>query len=261
MISVAKMVSMIICILLCVVMVAVPSWMIKQRSRKIETGLLGALGYGFVGYVWYYIFYIFIGVFLMAKAGTTGVLVQIFMTLISTSLTVLSLFWGIYLTNQKQHSIYRSAAVGIGFAFGKMAIELIYDNLYKFYFSLQINSGTFQADSSIRKAIEGTSTSTMYLDVYRCFLMFLLVFALALIMGHLYLQENVKKMAILAAILYETVTIINVFVTSVLPGAAASIAQFLFLTLVGVASGTILLHWFKTNKVVLNPLEIWKKGK
>ncbi len=261
MISAGKMAAMILSILICVAVVVIPSFMIKKRSSKIETGLLGALSYGFLGYVWQYIFFIFFSVFVMGALKSAGVFMQLFMTVVSTALTVLSLFWGIYLTNQKQRSIYRSAAVGIGFSFGKMAIELIYSNVYRLYFAFQINAGGYQADPEIKESILATNTATLYLDTYRCVLMFLVVFALALIMGHLYLQENVKKMSILAAILYESVTLINLIIGSVLKGTAGTVVQVVFLTAVGGAAGIILWHWFNTNKVVLNPLAIVKKEK
>nr|MBP3598803.1 hypothetical protein [Eubacterium sp.] len=261
MISMGKIISMIFCVVICVAVIAIPSLMIKKRSSKLETGLLGALCYGFLGYVWQYIFFIFFATFVMGTLKNTGVFLQILMTLASTALTILSLFWGIYLTNQKQRSLYRSAAIGIGFSCGKMAIELIYSNLYRVYFAFQINGGTFQADPEIKASILSTSTTTIYLDTYRCVLMFFVVFALALIMGHLYLKEDVKKMSILAGILYEVVTLVNLLLGSVIPGIAGTIVQLVFLTAVGAAAAMILWNWFRTGKVVLNPLEIMRKEK
>ncbi len=259
MISIAKIVSMILCVLICVVVVVIPSLVIKKRSSKIETGLLGALSYGFLGYIWQYVFFIFFAAFVMGSLANTGVFLQIIMTLVSTALTVLSLFWGIYLTNQKQRSIYRSAAVGIGFGFGKMAIELIFSNVYRLYLVGKINRGISTVDIKMKESLQATKITTLYLDTYRCVLMFLVVFALALIMGHLYLQENVMKMSILAAILYEVITLLNLIIESLVKGIAGNVVQLIFLTVVGAAAGIILWHWFQTNKVVLNPMEILKK--
>lgn len=256
MISTGKIVSMIVSILICAVAVVIPSLLIKKRSSKIETGLLGALSYGFVAYVWQYIFFIFFSVLIMGVLKNAGVLMQLIMTFAATALTVLSLFWGIYLTNQKQRSIYRSAAVGIGFSFGKMAIELIYSNAYRLYFSVQINTGVFKADPEIKQSIITTKSATVYLDTYRCLLMFLVIFALALIMGHLYLQKNVKKMSILAGVIYEAITLLNLMIGSLLPGVAATIVQIIFLTVVGSMAGVILWHWFRSGKVEVNPVAI-----
>ncbi len=259
MVSTMKIVIMILCVLVCAGVMAAPCFLIHRRSSKLETGLVGALCYGFLGYIWFYIFYMFCGALVVRMIPRASVwlgLYEFFLTLLTTALTVLSLFWGIYLTNQKQRSIYRSAAVGIGFSLGKTAIDLFYPYLYSLYFSFQINRGTFAANPAIKDSILKTSTSSLLMGSYKCILMFAFLFYLALIMGDLYLKKDTKRMAVTAAVLYEAVTLLNVVLQWILPGLAASIIFVVLLSVLAAGCVVVLRHWFASGEVVINPLDI-----
>ena len=55
MVSTITMLVMAICVLVSVAVPVIPLFMIRKRSSKIETGLSGAVGYGFLGYIWQYL--------------------------------------------------------------------------------------------------------------------------------------------------------------------------------------------------------------
>ena len=121
---------MIVCPLIALVVLGIAYYKIHKRSSKLETGLPGALGYGFLGYLWQYLIFSFLAMYLMALVfkGVSGigkVGVSFGLTFLSTAFTIAALYWGIYLTNEKKRSLYRSAVVGIGFSLGKVAIELV----------------------------------------------------------------------------------------------------------------------------------------
>ena len=46
---------MIVCPLIALVVLGIAYYKIHKRSSKLETGLPGALGYGFLGYLWQYL--------------------------------------------------------------------------------------------------------------------------------------------------------------------------------------------------------------
>lgn len=271
MVSMTTIVMMAFCVLVSIAALAIPFMKIRKRSSKIEAGLTGALCYGFLGYIWQYVFFLFAGVFL-AKLPVTDnerireMILSILLTFVNTALTALSLYWGIYLTNQKQLSLYRSAAVGIGFSLGKIGIDLIYPYITSIYFSFQINQGTFQVVDKtmegIRKSILETTVGSLLSGTYKCMLMFAIIFAAALIMGYYYIQKN-NKMAWLSVLcIYETVTLVNVIFQVFCGGPevvreAASMAA---LTVIAAAGGIVLYHWFRHDEVEVNPLAVIRRN-
>lgn len=266
MISVFMMVMMAVCVL---IGVAVPFGcvlLLKGRSSKIESGLSGAVGYGVLGYVWQYVFYLFIGSFLMSApiAGdgmVKAVLIEFLLTLVSTGCTAASLYWGIYLTNQKQISLYRSAAVGIGFSLGKIGIELVYPYVYSLYLSIQMNAGTCQANEFIQESILNTTVGSLITGLYKCLLMFVIIFGIALIMGKYYVQDNKKMTWIFVIAVYEAIMIINIVLRYLFRRTelGTDIALMVVLTLIAAAAGVILRHWFRHDEVEINPLTVIRR--
>lgn len=268
MVSMTTIVMMAFCVLVSIAALAIPFMMVRKRSSKIEAGIIGALCYGVLGYIWQYVFYIFVGLFLANLHVSSNeriheVVVSVLLTFLNTALTALSLYWGIYLTNQKQLSIYRSAAVGIGFSLGKIGIDLIYPYITSIYFSVQINQGTFQAadqtTEAIRKSILETTVGSLLSGTYKCMLMFVIIFAVALIMGHYYIQKN-NKMAWLSVLcIYETVTLVNVILLQIFRGAPTIVqetAVMVALTAIAAAGGIVLYYWFRYDEVEVNPLAV-----
>lgn len=269
MVSLVKLGAMVVCVLICIVAIAIPTYLIKCRSSKIETGLSGAIGYGFLGYIWQYVFLMF-AVVLVSRFFISGnkepnvALMQFLLTFVTTACTAVSLYWGIYLTNQKQISIYRSAAVGIGFSLGKMGIDLIYPYATSFYFSLQINAGTFHGEEALRYSILETTVPSLFAGTYKCLLMFVIIFAIALIMGHYYIAGK-KQMAWLSVLgIYEVIMLINMglqFTFGRLSQTANDIAFMIVFTVVAVLAVLVLYHWLRTDEVEWNPQKLLQKMK
>ncbi len=252
MVSIGKIILMMVCVVFSIATMAIPYFMIKRRSSKLETGLLGALCYGFLGYIWQYLIYMFCG-FAVAKGmmaiQAPQIVVQLVITLVTTILTILSLIWGIYLTNQRQRSIYRSATIGIGFSAGKTGIDLIYSYCYSIFFAFQINNGTYGAGEELKQSIISSTPGSILLGTYKCFLMFLIIFALSLVMGRLYLDGKMVKMCVVSLGIYETIMIVNVLFGLIPNAIVSEVLLLLFLTGVAVVAAGILYRWFQSEKV------------
>ncbi len=267
MVSIVKMAVMAVCVLISIAALAIPTVQIKKRSSNIETGLAGAIGYGLLGYIWQYIFYMFAGMLIvrmnfLGNGKLSAVVINLLLTLISTGCTALSLYWGIYLTNQKQLSIYRSAAVGIGFSLGKIGIDLIYSYLYSLYFSYQINAGTYRASEEIRQSILESTIPSLVAGTYKCLLMFVIIFAIALLMGHFYIAGNKKMAWMVVLVVYEIVMLVNLALQSVfgpISATASDVSIMAVFTVFAVLAGLVLHHWFRTGEVEWNPGKIIKK--
>lgn len=267
-----KIVSMAVCILLSITAMAIPLFMLKKRSSKIETGLLGAVAYGFLGYVWQSVLSVFLVVLvnrlpIFGSGGFHFFAVNFLGMLCGTACTALSLFWGIYLTNQKQRSLYRSAAVGIGFSLGKTSIEYIALYARDIYYSLQINNGTYQASEesdAIKRLILERSTATVFTGMYKCLVMFVIIFAIALIMGNFYLQNENKKAWLSVICLYGGVILVNIILRQIFDNtikAGYDIAYVVVYTVLAGGAGLILYHWFRHGVVELNPLAVIRSMK
>lgn len=269
MVSMTKIVSMAVCILLSIAAMAIPLFMLKKRSSKIETGLLGAVAYGFLGYVWQSVLSVFLVVLVnrLPFFGTGGfrVFAVNFLGIVcGIACTVLSLFWGIYLTNQKQRSLYRSAAVGIGFSLGKTSVEYIALYARDIYYSIQMNQGTYEESDSIKQLILERSAVTVFTGMYKCLVMFVIIFAITLIMGNFYLKDETKKAWFSVACLYGGVILINVILRQIFGSssqAAYDISYIVVYTVLAAGAGVILYHWFRKGTVELNPIAVVRSMK
>lgn len=262
MVSTINLVLMVVCVVVSIAALAVPYRMINKRSSALETGLPGALGYGFLGYIWQYVLYMFSGLFITKlpfwegmNATMQTVVVNLLLTVITTLCTAAALYWGIYLTNQKQISIYRSATVGIGFAFGKIGLDLIYPYFYSFYLGLQINGGSYQGEEALKNSILNTTPGSLISGTYKCFLMFVIIFALALVMGDYYIAKNRKMAWIYVLCAYEVIMLFNAVIRIVFADSEGLTNVFVILvfTVVAAAAGLVLYHWFRTGQVEKDP--------
>ena len=101
-----------------------------RRSGSVETGHYGAVGLGVGGYLWGGILF---PVVILAMIGNLKVFVTmknnwtpaylLFVAVFNGLFTIIAYVWGLYLTNQKQHSYYRSALVGAGYGFANGALS------------------------------------------------------------------------------------------------------------------------------------------
>ena len=82
--------------------------------------MLGAIGYGIMGYFWQEIIYSFLGLLALTKmrdvlnaTGGNAVVVAFVEALAGSVFVAAGLYWGVYLTNTKQRSLYRSTTVDV----------------------------------------------------------------------------------------------------------------------------------------------------
>ncbi len=259
MVSTFNMVLMLVCVVVGIAAAAVPYFMISRRSSALETGLPGAVGYGVLGYVWQYILYIFGGgVFLYrlpfwrSMNGTAqAIILNILLTILTTLCTVAALYWGIYLTNQRKISIYRSATVGIGFGLGRIGLDLIYPYCHSFYFALQINSGTYHGKEELKNSIISTTSASMVSGTYKCVLMLVIVLDIALIMGNYYISENKKMAWIYPLAVYEVIMLLNALPRLMFGNReiVAEVVVIVIYTILAAVAVVDIYHWFKTGRI------------
>ena len=267
MIPTIKIICMIVCPLIALVVLGIAYYKIHKRSSKLETGLPGALGYGFLGYLWQYLIFSFLAVCLMTLVpkGVSGIAkvgVSFGLTFLSTAFTIAALYWGIYLTNERKRSLYRSAVVGIGFSLGKVAIELVQSYFYSAYVSIRINNGQIGKETDYMKAIERTTIPSMLEGTYKCLLMFIVIMAITLIMAKYYEERKVHHAWITGAVIYEVIMLINQLFVNVIPsGIAQKIVVLIVLTVIAVICGSVVWHWFKTDEIEPDPRKILSAGK
>ncbi len=267
MVSTINLVVLAGCAILCLGAMLCPCYFIKQKSSKLETGLLGALCYGVLGYIWQYLIGAFVKVAIAMlpffAGGNNLVLARLAVTVVDTAFAALALHWGIFLTNQKQRSLYRSAAVGIGFSIGRNGLMVIYQNLYWLYYGVQINRGaigTSEKEMALKSYLIGDlSAGQTILGTYEAVMMFVIVFALAYLMGHFYLEKKPKLAWYSVLVIYEILLLLLEVPGLILDGHNLILHGVisLVLTVFAAAGGTLLYHWLRTGEVVVDPRQIW----
>lgn len=258
MVSTFNMVLMLVCVVVGIAAAAVPYFMISKRSSALETGLPGAIGYGVLGYVWQYVLYMFGGVFIARLPFLKGmnesaqvIVLNVLLTFLTTLCTVAALYWGIYLTNQKKVSIYRSATVGIGFGLGRIGLDLIYPYCYSFYLALQINGGTYSGKEELKNSILSSTSVSLVSGTYKCVLMLVIVLGIALIIGNYYISGNKKIAWIYPLVIYEVIMLMNALPRILFAnrGYLAEIVVIVLYTIVASAAGVDIFCWFKTKQI------------
>lgn len=249
---------MLVCVVVGIAAAAVPYFMISKRSSALETGLPGAIGYGVLGYVWQYVLYMFGGVFIARLPFLKGmnesaqvIVLNVLLTFLTTLCTVAALYWGIYLTNQKKVSIYRSATVGIGFGLGRIGLDLIYPYCYSFYLALQINGGTYSGKEELKNSIISTNSASLVTGTYKCILMLLIVLDIALVMGNYYISEKKKMAWIYPLAVYEVIMLLNALPRLIFGNReiVAEAVVIVIYTILAAAAGVDIYCWFKTGQI------------
>lgn len=261
MFSTSIMTLMISCMVLALGIVVGSYYTMHRRSSKLETGLPGAFSYGLLGYIWNYVFYMFSGLFLAQipffRSSTAGSMcLGLVLTVVTTLFTTLSLYWGVYLTNQKQKSRYRSVTVGIGFALGKIGLDLLYPFGYSIYIGRQINAGTSQVNEAVKSQILGQTSGDIILATYKCILMFAVIVAIALIMGDYYYKDDRKKAIMSCVIVYEILMILNFIIYRIPNATVANILFLIVFTVLALYSVMIFRIWLRDEKIVVLPQEV-----
>lgn len=228
----------------------VPFLVLWKRSAAIETGMLWALCYGALGYFWAQVL---LRYSLMAVVGNLKVFVTMqkefylgylfVATLISAGMAVLANVWALYLTNQKQKSFYRSAAVGIGYGVGGAAIF----TMMPLYSAIQINSGSFAGNDALKQSIANSNTVDLFLGGYKYGALVIIGMAISLIMGKMMNEGKIQKPIYFGLIVYGLIYFIRGGFSKILPSVAYRIVDPITLTLFGAAAIYVVKNWKEWN--------------
>lgn len=230
----------------------IPFCIFWKRSSKIERGMLGAVGYGLMGYFWQEIIYSFLGLLALTKmrgvlnaTGGNAVFVAFVEALAGSLFVAAGLYWGIYLTNTKQRSLYRSATVGVGFGLG--AAFLTYG--FQLYYAVRINMGSFTGTDLAKANILATSTVSLYVDAYRNILVVLVYMGVALLIGNFYLEKNRLASWLVPILTYVFMRFTDVILNTYAPTVVAKTGFIIVLTLMAGASVCMVFRWLKEGMV------------
>ncbi len=242
MVSSGQFVGMGMAIVLPVLVVAVLYIIVNRHSRKIETGMMGAVGYGALGYLWQQLLYLMAVVMLTNQAwlrnaiGSHFVISAVVYGFVCSIFVALGMYWGIYLTNQKQRSIYRSITIGIGFGLGNIAWNILAPYSMSLYDAIRINAGTFNGNEKTRESILTTASATMYLDALKCVLLLVIYMGVAYMMADLYLKGKKWQAGAVPVAAQLVISLSNAFMRQYLPELAARIGIYAVLALFAAAS-------------------------
>lgn len=223
-----------------------------KKSSKIEGGMLGALAYGALGYFWQEIIYSFLGLVALTKmtgilnaTGGNGVVVAFVEALAGSLFVAVGLYWGVYLTNTKQHSLFRSATVGVGFGVGMALLKYG----FQLYYAVKINMGTFSGTSVSREAILTTPAASHYLAAYRNILIVIIYMGVALLLGKFYLEKNRLSSWLVPVLAYVFMRFTEVLLYTYAPEIVAKVIYSVILTVLAAGSFLMVTQWMKTGKL------------
>lgn len=255
MVSTGQMVGMAVAILLPVLVAVFLGVVIGRHSRKIETGMLGAVAYGFLGFLWQQLFYLVMIVvltnfgWLRNAIGSYYVISAFVYGLVCSAFVALGLYWGIYLTNQKQRSLFRSTTIGVGFGLGNIAWNIVAPYGMSLYYSIQINAGSFAGSTETKASILATASSTMYLDSLKCILFLIVYMGVAHLMSKYYLEGNKIYAWGVPVVVQLFISLTNALMKQYLPEIAAKIGIYVVLALLSAASVWMVWNWLKESRV------------
>lgn len=258
MVTAGQMTGMVMAIVLPILVGAVFYYLFWKRSSKMETGMMGAIGYGVMGYIWEELIYSFLGLLALTKmtnvlnaTGGNAVFVAAVEALLSAVFVSVGLYWGIYLTNTKQRSLYRSATIGIGFGIGYSL--LTYG--FQLYYAIKINSGTFSGANGAKKTILATSATSLYLATYRNVLMLLIFLGIALLMGKYYLEKRHLYAWLTPVIVYMFIRFTDVILNTYLTNAIAKPIVLTILTILAAGSVWLVIGFLRTGGLSVRKIE------
>lgn len=252
MITTGQMTGLIVAILLPVLAGMISYYIFWRRSSKIETGMLGALAYGILGYFWEEIIYSFLGLVALTNmigvlnaTGGNAVFVAFVEAFASGLFVAIGLYWGIYLTNTKQRSLFRSATVGIGFGIG--ATLLTYG--FQLYYAIRINLGTFAGDDRTKKQILAVPTASFYVAAYRNVMMVVVFMGVALLMGKFYLEKKRLFSFLIPVITWLFLRFTDVLLNTYAPEMIAKTLYCVVVTVLAAACVMMIIQWLRTGEV------------
>ena len=253
MVTTGQITGLIMAIVLPILAGAVPFCILWKRSSRIENGMIGAVAYGALGYFWQEVIYSSLSMMALTSmrgvfntiGGSGGILVAAVEALLRGMFVVLGLYWGVYLTNTKQRSLYRSATVGIGFGIG----DALLSYGFQLYYAVRINLGIFTGEEAARESILSTSVGSLYVGAYRGILMVIIFMGMALVMGDYYLEKKRRQAWGVPLIVYVFLRFTEVILNMYLSVMVTRIIVCVLLTVFAAGSLWIVRGWLQTGKV------------
>lgn len=246
-----QMTGLIAAIVLPVLAGMIPYYIFWRQSSKIETGMLGALTYGVLGYFWEEIIYSFLGLVALTNmsgvlnsTGGNAVFVAFAEALASGLFVGIGLYWGIYLTNTKQRSLFRSAAVGIGFGIG--AALLNYG--FQLYYAVRIHMGIFTGTDTARDKILSLSSASLYVAAYRNVMTVLVFMGAALLMGKFYLEKKRLISFLVPVVVWLFLRFTDVLLNTYAQQTVAKTVYCLVVTVLAAGSLWMVRQWLRTGE-------------
>lgn len=228
---------------------------LHRHSRKLETGMMGAAGYGIMGYLWQQLIYLMMIVVITNMAWLRNAIGNIYVvsaflySLVCSIFVALGLYWGIYLTNQKQRSMYRSVTIGIGFGVGNLAWNILVPYGMSLYYAIQMNAGVFAGSENTKQSILATACSTMYLDALKCTLFLLIYMGIAYQMSVYYLEGKKIYAWGVPIVVQLFISFTNSLIKQYMPETAAKICIYVILALLAAVSGWMVVRWLRADRL------------
>lgn len=254
MVSTGQMIGMGAAIVLPLLAAAVLYFIIHKHSKKMETGMIGAASYGCLGFLWQQLFYLMAIVALnmipwFRNVGAENYIFQVvILSLLCGVFVALGLYWGVYLTNQKQRSLFRSTTIGIGFGVGNALWNIIAPYSMSLYQSFRINAGTFQDSEQTKKSIMATSVSTMCLDSLKCVLFLVIYMGIAHLMSRYYLEGKKLYAWGVPIVTQLLISLTNALMREYTPDIVSQIGIYVLLALLSVVSVWTVAQWLQRSQ-------------
>ena len=251
MVSTGQMMGYVMAILLPLIAVLIPFYILWKQSSKVERGMLGAIGYGIMGYFWQEIIYYFLKMLAYTKMQDVlstdvgnAVMFVVVDVLASGIFVAAGLYWGVYLTNTKQRSLYRSTTVGLGFGLG---VALLNYGL-PLYYAIRINVGAYTGTDTAKAGILSTSTVSLYLDAVRNILWVLVYMGVAFWVGKNHLEKKRLTAWLMPIIVYAFIRVTNAILVTYAPALFAKIVYMVVLAFVAAVSVWMVRNWYQSEK-------------
>lgn len=233
MVSQLNMAAYIFSAILCLAVTGILYVLLWRKNKSIETGMLGAIGYGVTGYLWGGLLFPIVVLALIGNlTSLTGLkenvylLYLLFVSVFNAFFSILANVWGIFLTNQKQCSLFRSTTVGLGYGFTN-AVIVTWLPLYE---AVQVNRGAVEATLENQPVIDilssGISSSAM-----------VVFFALtAMLLGQYVVEKDWKNTILCGLTCYGGMNLARTCIDNLLPDAISPYISTVFMLIVGIIS-------------------------
>lgn len=211
-VSNGQMLSMVLAPLIPLVLAAGGCGVLYHFSEKKRTGIVNALGVGFLAFLWQEILYMLVAVLLTKYEGlqnvieSTRISAAVVYALVCSIFIALGIFWGVKSANREKQSPFRTGAAGIGFGVGNVCWNILIPYGTSLYYSARINTGSFVGSDELAQSVYALKPSEVMLDSLKGIYLMIIYVALALVIGKAG-QQGKKVQG------YVTVLLVQLFIS------------------------------------------------